>query len=218
MLRIGDAARRFGISNRTLRHWEDEGILRSARAENGYRFYDECNAMRIEQIVLLRKLDMPITEIERIFVAGDHRATIDILARHLENLRREMARHQSLADFTEKLIGCLQPQDSLEQVFARLKTETESAFPAHGNALPILLSERNGYMSTNRMDHLRIVKLPAMVVASYTALSAAPEQDCAKVFNKLVLENELHKRAGYRFFGFNNPNPAEDDLVYGYEM
>ena len=69
MLRIGDAAKQFSISNRTLRYWEDEGILKSSRAENGYRFYDDFNAVRIKQIVLLRKLKMPITDIECIFVS-----------------------------------------------------------------------------------------------------------------------------------------------------
>jgi len=40
MLKIGDVAKRFNISNRTLRYWEEAGILNSARMENGYRFYD----------------------------------------------------------------------------------------------------------------------------------------------------------------------------------
>lgn len=45
MLRIGEAAKRFDISNRTLRYWEEEGILRSARAENGrsYSYIDRSS-------------------------------------------------------------------------------------------------------------------------------------------------------------------------------
>ena len=69
MLRIGDAAKRFNISNRTLRYREDEGILKSSRAENGYRFFDDENAMRIKQIVLLRKIKMPIADIEQVFIS-----------------------------------------------------------------------------------------------------------------------------------------------------
>jgi hypothetical protein len=37
MLKIGDVAKRFNISNRTLRYWEEAGILDSSRMENGYR-------------------------------------------------------------------------------------------------------------------------------------------------------------------------------------
>jgi len=32
------------------------------------------------------------------------------------------------------------------------------------------------------------------------------------------LDNSLHKRSGYRSFGFNNPDPSEGSPVYGYEM
>ena len=38
------------------------------------------------------------------------------------------------------------------------------------------------------------------------------------MFNPFVLENNLHKRNGYRNFGFNNPSPSEGTPVYGYEM
>lgn len=47
MLRIGEAAKKFDISNRTLRYWEEEGILNSTRTEKGYRFYE----MRIQPVL-----------------------------------------------------------------------------------------------------------------------------------------------------------------------
>lgn len=49
MLRIGEAAKQFDISNRTLRYWEETGILKSTRTENGYRFYNDENVTRISQ-------------------------------------------------------------------------------------------------------------------------------------------------------------------------
>ena len=122
------------------------------------------------------------------------------------------------AVLTERLVSHLQSQNNLEQVFAYLETTIASTFPEHENALQILLSERNGSMSANQLNNVRIVRLPAMLVASYRAESATPEADCSKVFNKFVLENNLHKRDGYRFFGFNNPSPSEGNPVYGYEM
>ena len=218
MLRIGDAAKQFHVSNRTLRYWEEEGILKSTRAENGYRFYDNFNAMRIKQIILLRKLKMPITDIERIFVADEPSTAIAILMSHLENLKQEAIRHNALALLTETLVAHLQAQNNLEQVFAYLEATIETAFLPHEKALQILLSERNSPMSANQLDNVRIVKLPAMLVASYRAESATPEDDCSQVFNKFVLENNLHKRDGYRFWGFNNPSPSPGNPIYGYEM
>lgn len=218
MLRIGDAAKLFNISNRTLRYWEDEGILRSARAENGYRYYDDYNAARIKQIVLLRKLKMSILDIERIFVSDDLDVAINALTGHFESLKHETIIYSSLTVLTEKLIQYIKSQSNLEQVFLYLETLVGNTFLEHGNALQILLSERNNPMSANQVDNVRIVKLPAMPVASFRAESATPEDDCSKVFNEFVLSNNLHLRNGYRFFGFNNPGPADDNPIYGYEM
>jgi DNA-binding transcriptional MerR regulator len=52
MLKIGEAAALYGVSNRTLRFWEDAGLLKSSRMENDYRYYDAQNLKRIEQILL----------------------------------------------------------------------------------------------------------------------------------------------------------------------
>lgn len=218
MLRIGDAAKQFNISNRTLRYWEEEGILRSTRAENGYRYYDDENVVRIKQIILLRKLKISINEIEKIFVSNSSDVAIATLAGHLENLKQEIIVYNSLALLTEQLISHIKSQRNLEQVFMYLELLIDNVFLEHKSALKILLSERNNPMSANQLDNVRIVKLPVMLVASYRAESATPEDDCSKIFNKFVLENNLHKRDGYRFFGFNNPSPYEGNPVYGYEM
>ena len=76
MLRIGEASKKYGISNRTLRYWEQAGVVKSIRADNGYRFFDSENVERINQILLLRKIKMPISDIERIFIANDDKVAI----------------------------------------------------------------------------------------------------------------------------------------------
>lgn len=168
MLRIGDAAKQFSISNRTLRYWEDEGILISTRAENGYRYYDDDNAARIKQIILLRKLKMPINEIEKIFVSNQPDIVVSILTSHLEKLMQETAVYNSLVLLTEKLIGHIKSLKNLE-------LSMDMTFPELENALQIVLSERNNPMSASQLDHVRIVKFPVMVVASYRAESTSPE-------------------------------------------
>jgi DNA gyrase inhibitor GyrI len=85
-------------------------------------------------------------------------------------------------------------------------------------ASKIQLSTRSSIMAAEKLTNVRIVKIPALTVAAYRAESATPENDCGKVFNKFVLDNNLHKQSGYRNFGFNNPSPGGDNPVYGYEM
>lgn len=218
MLRIGETAKKFHISNRTLRYWEEKEILQSTRLENGYRYYDDENVMRIQQIVLLRKLQMPITEIERVLIADNRNVAVDALTRHLGNLRQESDIHRSLAALVEQLIARIQTEEHPERMFTYPQDMPDNTFSSIERHFKFLLSERDFAMLSNPLGNVRIVRLPAMTVASYRAESATPEDDCSKVFNRFVLEHKLHKRDGYRYFGFNNPNPTDGNPVYGYEM
>jgi len=219
MLRIGEAAKKFDISNRTLRYWEEMGILQSTRTENGYRYYDSENTARIRQITLLRKLKMPIADIERIFVADDFSVAIDTLNDYLASLRRDALLYSSLIAMVEKLVGLIEGVGSSQQIFSFLEEQDAIADFEHRTvpktqAAP---SERMVLMSKEKLTNVRILSLPAMTVATYCAVSTTPEADCSKIFDKFVLENNLHKRDGFRSFGFNNPDPSADSPVYGYE-
>ena len=218
MLRIGEAAKMYDISNRTLRYWEEMGILKSSRMENGYRYFDCDSMVRINQIVLLRKLKMPIADIERIFMAADFGMAADMLTGHLANLKQNAAVYISLIAIVESLIQHIKESQSLNQIFDRLEAESANIDLRHRDAPQNKLSERVALMSNDQLSNVRIVSLAAMTMAAYRAESATPEDDCSKVFNKFVQKNKLHKRSGYRFFGFNNPSPAKENPVYGYEM
>jgi DNA-binding transcriptional MerR regulator len=218
MLRIGEAAKIFTTSNRTLRYWEEMGILKSTRAENDYRYYDDENAVRIKQIVLLRKLKMPIAKIEKLFLSSDFNVAIDTLSSHLASLKQDAAFFASLITAVEDIIQSIKNVQNLEQVFSYLEAENAKLDSRQIVIPQNQLSERVIIMSNRKLSNVRIVCLPAMTVASYRAESAAPENDCSTVFNRFVLENNLHKRDGYRYFGFNNPSPTEGNPVYGYEM
>ncbi|MEF9882300.1 MerR family transcriptional regulator [Streptomyces sp. P9-A4] len=58
-VRIGELARRTGVSPRALRHYETAGLIASARAENGYRVYGEGAVTRVANIRYL--LDAGLT-------------------------------------------------------------------------------------------------------------------------------------------------------------
>lgn len=52
-MRIGELARRTGVSVRALRYYEEQALLGSARGGNGYREYDDSAVDRVAQIQLL---------------------------------------------------------------------------------------------------------------------------------------------------------------------
>ncbi len=49
-MRIGDVAARTGIPPRMLRYYEEQGLVHSRRADNGYREYDEAAVERAERV------------------------------------------------------------------------------------------------------------------------------------------------------------------------
>ena len=63
-MRIKDVETLVGITKKNIRYYEQEGLLNPGRnAENSYRDYDEEDVQRLKQIKLLRKIEMPISEI-----------------------------------------------------------------------------------------------------------------------------------------------------------
>ncbi|MFT3691233.1 MerR family transcriptional regulator [Paenirhodobacter sp.] len=52
-MKIGELARRTGLSERMLRYYEDEGLLKPDRTAAGYRDYSEADVAVVERIALL---------------------------------------------------------------------------------------------------------------------------------------------------------------------
>ena len=56
---IQDIARLAGTTSRTLRHYDDIGLLEPSRiGANGYRYYDQHALVRLQRILLLRDLGL----------------------------------------------------------------------------------------------------------------------------------------------------------------
>ena len=211
MLKIGDIVKQFGLSHRTLRYWEEVKILTSNRAENGYRYYDEYNVGRIEQIAFLRQLKVPIADIENILASSNVDTAISVLTHHLFNVQQEATELTALYTI-------------LENVIAELKSKKDCSLlisaSHHSATLQNMLSahERSIIMRTVKTEPDRIVRLPKMAIACYRAESENPEIDCYEVMSKFIKRHSLYEQYGFRHFGFNNPNPSNESPVYGYEM
>lgn len=109
---IGELARMSGTSVRTLRFYEEAGLLAPAReAGNGYRRYTTEDVDRLQEILLLRHLGVAVRDIEPLLStsAGERRHA---LACHLAELRAERKR-------LDELIG------TVERTLAQLKGEAD---------------------------------------------------------------------------------------------
>ncbi|GAB6110233.1 MerR family transcriptional regulator [Fusibacter bizertensis] len=218
MKRIGEVSTMYSISNRTLHYWEESGILKSCRMENGYRYYDDYNITRIKQIIMLRKLSLPIPDIHRIFASGEFSVVIETLTNHLEQTTHKADELRALCIVLERLIQMVKDQDDPDQIFRYLDVPENTAILKFKDALQIALSERNSEMLKNTIygnNDVRIVSLSRMVFASYAVVSDTPENDCWENIYKLVNDYALDQKPGFRHFGFGfNHSNGE----YGYEM
>jgi DNA-binding transcriptional MerR regulator len=61
-VRIGELGHRAGVSTRTLRHYEDLGLLPARRRANGYREYDEHDLRMVAEIRSLLELGFTLEE------------------------------------------------------------------------------------------------------------------------------------------------------------
>lgn len=111
-MRIGELAEKAGTTPRTLRYYEDRGLLKSGRTGNGYRAYDEEDLRLLQQIQLLQDFGFELEE-TRPFVdclrsgqpSGDVcPASIEVYRRKLAELDECVAR---LGGIREEIAGQL---------------------------------------------------------------------------------------------------------------
>lgn len=82
MIKIRDVSAKYEIIARTLRYYEDMGLISSVRSDDyAYRLYDETAIKRLEQILILRKLNISIKDIQRIFSASGSDVVLDVLGK-----------------------------------------------------------------------------------------------------------------------------------------
>lgn len=141
LMKIGDAASQFGISHRALHYWEGAGILRSSRAENDYRYYDEENQQKIRQIVLLRKLRLSIPSIQEIFRSEDLSKVVAVFTAHLDETQKEQKQLNALGKVLRQLINMLRDRQDVNSVYKYLAANHSAESKELKAALQTVLAE-----------------------------------------------------------------------------
>ncbi len=63
---IQQVAKKLNITARTIRHYEDLGIIKSDRLKNNYRVYDEKNYDKLKFLVRARNLGFSLKECQEL--------------------------------------------------------------------------------------------------------------------------------------------------------
>lgn len=104
---IAEVARMSGVTARTLRHYDEIGLLPPAWiGSNGHRYYEERQLLQLQQILVLRALGVGLTEIARIL--GDQVDELEALRGHRRRLVAERDRLDALATTVSHTIADLE--------------------------------------------------------------------------------------------------------------
>ena len=92
LIKIKDMTGRYDVTARTLRYYEDIGLIASTRSDDyAYRLYDEAAVKRLEQILILRRLNIGIKDIQRVFNAPGSEVVLEVLDKKVSDIDDEVA-------------------------------------------------------------------------------------------------------------------------------
>lgn len=110
-----------GITSRALRHYDDVGLLHPARvASNGYRWYGRAELRRLQRILILRELGVPLPQVRQMLDGeADELAS---LRRHRRDLAVERVRLDQILATVDRTIADLEGTATLsdEEFFTGL--------------------------------------------------------------------------------------------------
>jgi DNA-binding transcriptional MerR regulator len=105
---IKEIADLAGVTSRTLRYYDEIGLLHPASTGvNGYRYYDQGSLLRLQQILFFRELDVPLKDI-KLFMSSPDFNLLGALEKHRSSLQSKAKRLDKLIDTVDQTIKSIQ--------------------------------------------------------------------------------------------------------------
>ncbi len=106
---VGEVAQITGLPAKTLRYYEEIGLVSPARRANGYRDYSEADIHKLKFLQRARSLGFSIEDCRTLLSLYDDkqresREVKQIAQRHLATIEKKIAQLQSLAATLEELV------------------------------------------------------------------------------------------------------------------
>ena len=131
-VQIGDVAERTGLSLRTIRWYEEVGLVPpSARTSGGFRLYTDADVERLELVKRMKPLDFTLEEMRDLLATVDRLGDPDAPATEAARLRERLAMYRELAD---QRVSALRAQLATAEAFARSLGERSDGTGATGSS------------------------------------------------------------------------------------
>lgn len=116
IMNVGDAARRSGLPAKTIRYYEEIGLIRPQRAGNGYRDYSGDDIHRLIFLRRARNLGFSIDDCRQLMALYQDRSRAshdvrEIAAAHVSAIEEKVRELQSMRSTLQKLIHACHGDD-----------------------------------------------------------------------------------------------------------
>ena len=194
LAKIRELSVRYNISARTLRYYEDMGLIESTRSDDyAYRLYDEAAIKRLEQILILRRLNISIKDIKLIFSAAGSEVVLDVLEKKVDHIDEEVSLLHELKKIVLEFIEQIKRLDFEKETDVKLLYEKAKDIETQ-----ITDSDYNGNSAmadrffevteklNDKVPDIIIVRIPKFRAVTSGALSYD------EIFGKFQLWQEAH--------------------------
>ena len=115
-MNIGEVAEASGLPAKTIRYYEDIGLVKPARGENGYRHFRDKDVHKLVFLNRARSLGFSIEDCRTLLSLYEdrERASADVKAvaqEHLAEVEKKIAGLQSLHATLSHLVSCCHGDD-----------------------------------------------------------------------------------------------------------
>lgn len=117
LLTIGEFSRASYLTIKTLRHYDDVGLLEPAQVDSssGYRYYRADQIATAQTIRRLRELEMPVEKVKGVLHAADAGERNALIAAHLERMEHQLERTTAAVGALRALLQ--EPEGAIAVVF-----------------------------------------------------------------------------------------------------
>ncbi len=111
--KVGELAKRTGLTVRTLHHYDEIGLLRpSLHTESGHRLYTAADVARLQQVLSLRQLGFALEQI-RDCLDRPGFSVLEVIRLHVARLRDRIASQRRLCERLEAIAAHLQAAEEV---------------------------------------------------------------------------------------------------------
>jgi len=216
---IKQVSQDYGISRQMLYYYEKYGLIKSERkGDYAYRLYDENAIRRLQQIIVLRKLQIPVKQISDILENQNAVETVEIFQQNIIELDETIMALSTVKSILARFIEEMQDKADIKLELDLLSSETMLTVV---NALSFSenkikenldmadLNKATLTLTKIRNDDVRIVYLPPSAVASLHIVGndkngRTPEDQGEELITGLI-KGLAKTKPDCRHYGFNHP-------------